>query len=216
MNFLLAWARLCQDVDPQETKIERAASEALGRELAARHSEPHRHYHTIEHIEAVLDHLETLGAATPTARFAAFFHDAIYDGTASDNEQRSAALAEQQLRELGVADDTIGEVVALVLATQDHSPPVDGPRETAAFLDADLAILGQPAPTYDTYCAAIRREYAHLNDATFRSGRGAVIAMLAARADQDELFFTSTAKVQWQSQAAANLHRELAALTERP
>ena len=78
--FLAQWASLGTELglDPE-------LSRTLGLDLAARHSEPQRHYHTMAHIEAVLRHLEHLQAATTTTRLAAFFHDAIYDPTRDDN-----------------------------------------------------------------------------------------------------------------------------------
>jgi len=71
--FMVRWASLAAELelDPQPT-------EDIGFDLAACHTEPQRHYHTMEHVEAVLRHLETLRVTTPTAQLAAFFHDAVF------------------------------------------------------------------------------------------------------------------------------------------
>ena len=62
--------------------------------LARHHAEPLRRYHTLEHIGEVVaaaDDLQVTGAGM----VAAFWHDAIYDPTASGgaNEAASAELA---------------------------------------------------------------------------------------------------------------------------
>ena len=47
--------------------------------------------------------------------------------------------------------------------------------------DADLAILARAADRYQDYAADVRREYAHVPDPAFRSGRAAILAGFAAR-----------------------------------
>ena len=87
--------------------------------------------------------------------------------------------------------------------------PHDGPRETAAFLDADLAILGARPSVYDQYVAAIRAEYSHVPDDEFRHRRRAVLNGFVER---KSLYFTSAGQVSWEVQGRANLLRELADL----
>jgi predicted metal-dependent HD superfamily phosphohydrolase len=51
-------------------------------DLVKRHSEPHRHYHTLEHVAEVLRIAGRLSkyAAEPNAvMLAAWFHDVVYD-----------------------------------------------------------------------------------------------------------------------------------------
>src|SRR5579872_6892248 len=52
-------------------------------ELVARYSRPERHYHTLTHIAAML---ELLPDTPPALALAVWFHDAIYDSRAADNE----------------------------------------------------------------------------------------------------------------------------------
>lgn len=199
--FLTKWAELAADLE-----LDAQPANDIGFDLAACHTEPHRHYHTMEHITAVLAHLDDLHAATPTARLAAFFHDAVYDPTRSDNESQSAELAREVLTAVNrpEADD----VAAIVLATATHQVPAGAPRETAPFLDADLAILAAERDVYDTYVADIRAEYAHLSDDEFRTGRAIVLQNFL---DRTELFFTNAGKAKFEARARANLRRELAA-----
>jgi predicted metal-dependent HD superfamily phosphohydrolase len=202
-TFLGAWAALAAELglDPEPAR-------ELGLDLAARHGEPQRHYHTVPHIEAVLQHLERLHAATAVARLAAFFHDAIYDPQRADNEERSAELASEVLAPLGVSEAS--DVSLIVLATKAHTVAPGAPRETAAFLDADLAILGAVPAVYDEYVAGIRQEYRHVPDDVFATGRRSI---LQAFVDRDPLYFTSAGRALWEVQARANLRRELASLS---
>ena len=184
-----------------------AASAAAFADLVDRHGEPHRHYHTITHVAAVLDALDELGAGR-TERLAAWYHDAVCDPTASDNEARSARLAATVLPGLGVDDRTVTEVARLVELTRTHDPAGDD-TAGAALVDADLSILGADERTYDAYAAGVRAEYAHVPDDLWRAGRPAVLRSFAAR---PALFHTATARACWEAPARANLARELAAL----
>lgn len=202
MNFVAGLARLCADVGLLD-----ASCASLTDALLKAHSEPQRHYHTRRHVEAVLAHLETLGSATVTARFAAFFHDAVYDPERSDNEELSAKWASEALTELGLEHGD--DVAAIIRATAGHEFTEGLPGDAASFLDADLAILGQPPIVYNEYVMAIRAEYSHLSDDEFRTGRAAVLQHFA---DRPTLFFTPVACGLWEAQARTNLARELASL----
>src|SRR4051794_22476684 len=64
--------------------------------LVAAYSEPHRHYHNLEHIAEMLrvvDRLSKFAADPDAVRLAVWFHDAVYDPRAKDNEKLSAILA---------------------------------------------------------------------------------------------------------------------------
>jgi predicted metal-dependent HD superfamily phosphohydrolase len=183
------------------------ASAAAFADLVVRHGEPHRRYHTIVHVAAVLDALDLLGADRE-ARLAAWYHDAVYDPTATDNEARSARLAAAVLPGLGVDDGAVTEVARLVELTKAHDPAGDDPAG-AALVDADLSILGADERTYDAYAAAVRAEHAHVPDDLWRAGRPAVLRSFAAR---PALFHTAIARARWEARARSNLARELAAL----
>jgi len=200
-SFVESWKRLTADLG-----CDAAAAEAVGAELLERHLEAGRHYHRVEHIEAVLRHLDTLDAATPVTTFAAFFHDAIYDATAGDNEEQSARLAIERLTSLGIDAAAINDVAAIIRATAGHVLPPDPLPGMAAFLDADLAILGAELAVYRAYAVAIRQEYAHMSDDDFRDGRAQVLVHFAER---DDLYFTGAGRALWDAQARENLRREL-------
>lgn len=150
-------------------------------ELVGRWSEPHRHYHGLAHLAAVLavvDAQAHLAAAADAVRLAAWFHDAVYDATRGDNEERSATLARERLVTLGRTD--ADEVARLVLATTTHEY-ADGDSNAALLCDADLAVLAGPPTAYVAYANAVREEYAHVPDDAFRAGRAAILRSLLDR-----------------------------------
>lgn len=190
---------------------------ALGFELLDRWREPHRHYHDLAHLTAVLSVVdaEATAAAEPDrVRLAAWFHDAVYDPRApgDENERRSSALAVRALTGLGLPPDGVAEVERLVLLTAGHRVEPDD-SNGALLCDADLAVLAAPPEAYERYVGAVRREYAHLPDPVFRAGRASVLRHLL---DLPALYRVPALAARWERPARANLARELAALTRNP
>lgn len=149
-------------------------------DLAARYGETGRHYHTLEHIAAVLDTLDASGGASAALSLAAWYHDAVYDSRAADNEERSARLARGELLLLSVPSDVIDEAVRLIQLTKTHMA-ADEDATGQRLLDADLAVLGADPETYDRYAAAVRREYAWVPEADYCAGRRRVLEGFLAR-----------------------------------
>jgi predicted metal-dependent HD superfamily phosphohydrolase len=144
------------------------------RELASRYGEPHRHYHTLDHIAGSLSHLDGCpDDASFAIEGAIWFHDAVYDPLAKDNEAASVALFRELLGE-AVDCSLVATIERLVLATDFRIGP-GGPADEALMVDIDLAILGAPRANYDTYRKSIRREYSSVPENAFRLGRAKVI-----------------------------------------
>src|SRR5512147_3116211 len=103
-----------------------SASEPVFDELMRRYREPHRAYHTLDHIQDCLrqlDEVHDLAEHADEVEMAVWCHDVIYDPRAADNELRSAAWAEKTLTEGGIAANVIARVQSLILATQHLTPP---------------------------------------------------------------------------------------------
>jgi predicted metal-dependent HD superfamily phosphohydrolase len=187
-----------------------------GANLLARYAEAGRHYHDLTHLDEVLRNVDELADAArdpDVVRLAAWFHDAVYDPRADDNEENSARLAEKVLTALRVDEALVAQVARLVRLTADHLVGDDDP-DAAVLCDADLAILASEAGRYADYAAGVRAEYAHVPDADFARGRTAVLRHLL---DQPSLFHTPTAHATWEAPARANMKAELARLaTPRP
>jgi predicted metal-dependent HD superfamily phosphohydrolase len=181
--------------------------------VVAMYRQPGRHYHDARHVTWVVRHIAAICAVHPADDVGAvvaagFFHDAVYDPTRHDNEAQSAALAERALSELGWAPTRTAAVAAMVLATIDHDVAV-ADADTQIVLAADLAVLAaEPAP-YDDYARAVRKEYAHVGDEAWRTGRRAVLRSLL---DRQHLFAPRLELAGWEQRARANLTSELATL----
>jgi predicted metal-dependent HD superfamily phosphohydrolase len=204
-----------------ELELRAAWTEAIGRDarcmaayddIVGRHREPHRRYHGVRHVVWVVRHVHELAAEVPlhdaaAVAAAAFFHDAVYDPPADDNEAESAALAERVLAELGWDAERCRAVGDLVRATERHEPADD--PDHCVLIDADLAVLGSDPAAYHAYAIGVRAEYFHLDDDRWRRGRADVLQRLLAR---DPLYATEPGRRRWQARARANLAAELATL----
>jgi predicted metal-dependent HD superfamily phosphohydrolase len=180
--------------------------------LLARWQEPQRRYHTLTHLAAVLDRVDTLAeyADDPDlVRLATWFHDAVYLPDRSENEERSARLAERALAEAGLAEAKTAEVARLVRLTAGHAP-ADGDRNGVVLCDADLAILAAPPSAYAAYTAAVREEYGFVPSDAFRAGRAEVLRQLLAL---PRLFRTPYGAAHWEATARYNVGAELEMLS---
>ncbi|MET9673521.1 hypothetical protein ABZY68_10575 [Streptomyces sp. NPDC006482] len=182
-----------------------------GRNLLSRWAEPQRRYHTVDHLRAVLDRIDELadqggeGGELELVRLAAWFHDAVYRPDRSENEERSATLAEKALTEAGLTEHEVREVARLVRLTISHDPP-EGDLNGETLCDADLAILATDPDTYRGYTAAVREEYAFVPDPAFREGRATILRHLLTL---PRLFHTPYGAAVWEERARENMEREL-------
>jgi predicted metal-dependent HD superfamily phosphohydrolase len=181
-------------------------------ELEAAYAEPHRRYHTRRHIEqclALLDQVpDLMDSERQVLTWAIWWHDAIYDPKASDNEARSADLAKVQLRDLDASIHAREEVARLIRLTAGHGVE-DEDRLGEILVSIDLAILGATPEAYDAYARAVREEYAHLSDDTWRRGRAKVLQNFL---DTTVIYPDASLRDRFEAPARANLAREIAAL----
>ncbi|MGH3331622.1 MAG: HD domain-containing protein [Nocardioidaceae bacterium] len=184
--------------------------------LVAAYGEPHRGYHNLQHLQEVLEHVDAIlgaghasdiqGVDRDVVVLAAWFHDAVYEG--SEDEERSAVLAERELATVDVPPLLVEEVARLVRLTAGHRPAPDD-RAGQVLCDADLAILAADEDRYAEYTEGVRREYAHVPDAEFRAGRAGVLRDLM---ESTPLFSSRYGQEHWEERARSNVERELADL----
>lgn len=189
-----------------------AAGDAELAEVIGHHRQPTRRYHGVRHVTWVVRHILGLAAAEPVSDLGAvvaagFYHDAIYDARAADNEERSARWAERALPELGWTVARARFVGDLIRLTATHRP--DPGSDGAVLVDADLAVLGSDPAAYAAYVTGVRAEYGHVPDDAWRTGRSDVLRSFLER---DAIFHTPTGRSRWESRARANLTAELANL----
>ena len=154
----------------------------LIQQLLAAYREPQRKYHSLQHLAECLalfqEHLD-LAEQPGEVQIALWFHDAVYDVKASDNEQKSADWAACSLSEAGVAQARIDRVVQLIMAPR-HSvlPEI---RDQQLLVDIDLAILGSSRERFLEYEQQIGEEYSWVPEVLFRHKRRAVLEEFMAR-----------------------------------
>lgn len=177
--------------------------------LVRRYSEAARHYHTLRHVEACLDWLDwCYGLAQRPAEvtLALWFHDAVYETGASDNELRSAELARTELRALGVPEVVCQRIAEHVEATQQHTAHGDG----ALVIDIDLAILGARERDFARFEAQIRSEYAWVEQAQFKAARCQILRRFL---DRPSVYALPAFRQELESRARANLERRIRELS---
>ncbi|MGH3367350.1 MAG: HD domain-containing protein [Nocardioidaceae bacterium] len=186
----------------------------LRERLTERYREPHRRYHDVRHLQEVLEAVDQLAAEAddPKAvRWAAWFHDAVYDVRRDDNEEQSARLAVDELTAHGCEPALVDEVARLVRLTGTHQP-ANTDRNGAVLCDADLRILAADPWRYAEYVTDVRAEFAHVRDDEFRAGRAAVLRGLLA---SPRLYRTDSAHARLEERARGNVLTELAQLEVR-
>ena len=202
-QWIALWERIEAHGDPQPPY----------HELAGRLAEPHRAYHTMHHILHCLEEMarvRSLAIHPDAIEMALWYHDAIYDTHATDNEEQSAALVTHILRGAAVPEAFVQMVVRLILATKHHTEAED--PDTRLLVDIDLAILGQAAPIFDTYEQHIRQEYAWVSHEAFRVGRTRILRAFLQR---PTIYATQHFRQLYEVQARINIARSLKALEEQ-
>jgi predicted metal-dependent HD superfamily phosphohydrolase len=185
-------------------------------DLTARYREPWRAYHTLAHVEAMLAEFDEFRQCdefqlvNPDAiRMAIWYHDAVYDTRAKDNEAKSADLFRRAVEHSGLSESFVGTVVRLILATTHTAPPAD--LDARVLCDIDLAILGQPEAVFDEYERQIRQEYGWVSEELFRKGRAAILQRFL---DRPEIYSTDYFRRKYEAQARRNLARSVERLSE--
>jgi len=171
-------------------------------ELIARYCEPHRRYHTVQHLEECflkLNDVRSLAPRPEEIESALWFHDAIYDTRRHDNEERSAQWARTCLG--GAAGERVHD---LVLTTKHESTPDDA--DARLLIDVDLSILAAPEERFDEYEVQIREEYGWVPEFIYRRERRRILAGFLSR---ERIFSTAAFN---ERQARANLVRAIAKL----
>lgn len=176
----------------------------LGAQLITRWSEPHRHYHDLQHLSETLVALDRLGPASALEELALWFHDAVHTNTPGTDERRSADLATTLLPAAGVDAASAHEVARLVLVTVDHHPAADD-LPGARVSDADLAVLAAEPSRYRASVQALRAEFPGLGEDAWRASRRASLAAFDA---MQPLFHTPVGEAEWEGPARANLAAE--------
>lgn len=168
---------------------------------------PQRHYHTLQHLEECLtlfDELRDQAQHPADIELALWFHDAVYDVRANDNEERSARWADEALYAAGLAPDSVHRIHGLIMATCHGAAPACATPDAALLTDIDLAILGAPEPRFAEYQRQIRAEYAWVAPEIYAVKRRAVLRGFLERG---AVYATPVLHRRLERQARCNLER---------
>ena len=183
---------------------------ATHEKLTAAYSEPHRHYHTGEHIVDCLDRLgeaQTEARSSEEVELALWFHDAIYKPTSSRNELESAEWASEFLQQTGASQRRCQRVYDHILATKHDAEPPDA--DARLLVDIDLSILGRDETFYDRFEENVRKEYRWVPWPLYRRKRRQILASFLSRAS---IYSTAHFRDRYEHAARRNLDRAISAL----
>ena len=177
-------------------------SQDLFRELETLYSESTRFYHNKTHVAECLSNFQpyrTQAQHPAEVELAIWYHDAIYDTKAPDNEEQSAILAEQALGTLDLDTAVIDRIVEMILATKSHAVTS---MDSMLMVDIDLGILGTPPDVFETYDANIRKEYHWVPLEVYGPGR---IQVLQSFLERDLIYHCPQIHNLLEAQARRNL-----------
>ncbi len=181
-------------------------ADELWNEVKQQYSGANRHYHTLAHLENVLQQLlavKELLQDWDCILFGLYYHDIIYNPLLSNNEAQSADFAQKRMQRMAVDSDTIARCKKHIVATQSHQ--FSAHSDTNFFTDADLSILGQSWEEYSLYSQNVRKEYAIYPDMIYKPGRKKVLNHFLTI---DRIYKTDFFYGQFESQAKQNISRE--------
>ncbi len=179
----------------------------LWAEIQQNYSSKKRHYHTLQHLDNLLAQLTEVKTEIhnwDSILFTLYYHDIVYNALKSDNEEKSAELAEKRMQQLLVHQETIDICKNQILATKSHVHSADS--DTNFFTDADLSVLGQDWETYAVYYKNVRKEYAIYPDFLYNPGRKKVLNHFLS---MERIFKTDYFYGKFEKVAKQNLLREI-------
>ena len=168
--------------------------------------EPHRKYHTSQHIDHCLEQFDKASthAEQPDAvELAIWFHDIIYNVPTKDNELKSAELF-RRLTEDRI-DPVLGQnVYDLILITMHKVWPIRSDEQL--LVDIDLSSFALPWEQFREDSQNVREEFSDKSDQEFYSSHVKFIRSLLNRPS----FFTSTFfRAQYELNARKNIEELL-------
>lgn len=177
-------------------------SEVVLEDLLARYNEPHRDYHNITHIVAMLDGLELLGVRDLAISLAIWFHDAVHNQDTRDDEEQSAKLATNSIKKIGLPDTLSKQVSDLILTTKHTTVPSS--YDAQILTDIDLMVLGKPEKEFNAYEDMIRKEYNRVPHHDYCVGRS---KLLQSFLNRSSIYSTELFRNKYENAARRNLKR---------
>lgn len=180
-------------------------SSAIHQRLLDGYREPHRHYHTLEHIEHCLglfDQCKPLLKRADGVELAIWFHDVILDPGCQDNEALSADLYLQLSADVH-SEERRQSVHRLIMSTLHDGEHLDDDDSTY-MVDIDLSSFGLPWDEFLRDSRALRAERPELSDEAYYQNQTGFQRSLLAR---PRFFLSDFFFDRLETQARANLAR---------
>lgn len=180
------------------------------RALCDAYSQPHRYYHTKQHITeciALLDEFADLAQNPNEVEIALWFHDAIYNPLAKQNEAKSARWAAEFLANNGVDKQAAKRVHQLIVATV-HDAPATG-ADCQLLVDIDLSILGSDTQTYQNFETDVHQEYRWVPSPLFNYKRRKILQSFL---DRPTIYATAPFRTAFEDTARFNIRAAILAL----
>lgn len=198
-RFTALWLRCLLDGVSSEPRV-------IFQDLKRRYSEPHRHYHTKDHVSHCLQELDRvahLAGDLDAVEMAIWFHDAIHHPLAKDNELQSAEffirVADKQINPA-----LVSKVYDLILVTTHESVPVS--PDERLMIDVDLSSFGLDWRTFDADSQALRKESYERPDDEFYTAQ---LCFDRSLLERPTFFSTSFFRDCYEHKARVNVERRI-------
>lgn len=181
-------------------------------DLMRRYTESHRRYHTPGHINRCLEEMDLarhLMDDPDAVEMALWFHDAVYDPRANDNELKSAEWFMRLGREW-FEPAFCRKVFDLIMATVHKTPPEE--KDAQFVVDVDLSSFGLPWDDFKRDSQAVRDEFDHLPDNEFYPGQLRFLNSLLRR---ETFYCTEFFRRRFEHTARKNIRRYMSELYDR-
>lgn len=175
------------------------------------YSQPHREYHTWQHLYEVLTHFDRvkqLCVYPDGTEFGLWMHDFFYElRVDANNEERSEDAAGSYCLDAGF-EPNLAEHVRNVVNVLSHNRAPKNIDERCA-VDCDLLILGQTHSRYSEYVSQIQDEYCEVPRGVFIPKR---LEILRRFVNRDQIYYTPVFKEEYEDRARENLRFEIEGL----
>jgi len=182
----------------------------ISHEIYDMYQAPGRYYHNMDHISQCLSlvhkaystHLTSNNMRT--IELALWFHDTVQDKDRHDNEELSAALLTRYADDYGINPLVVEVARAAIIATNHRNIPENFIDKWVT--DIDLSILSATKNTFDDYEKNGRKEYSHIDDLNWITGRTKFFHCLLER---EWIYSTSDFRKLYEGAARSNVKRSL-------
>lgn len=214
-ELLDRWLALCARIN---VKGNHQYHYNLFKRLVYYYNQPGRYYHTLEHIRYCLAKLDEVRELVPNqdiVELAIWFHDAIFEVWADDNEERSANLAIFFLIKLMGLTMVFAMRISHLIRNSAYfrnPPKIDITRDAEFFLDIDLAGFGDAEDVFYRNHINVAREFDWIDKGEWRIRQIVVFDFFLKR---KPIYLTDYFRDKYETQARANIKRVLTELEQQ-